>query len=740
MAKTLARRGIHDVQTARAFLDPRHYQPAPAGDLPDIEEAAERLLRASHRGERVCVWGDFDVDGQTATSLLVSALGELIPQMAYYIPNRLRESHGVNVSRLTELIDRGMDVLLTCDTGVSAHAAIAYARTRGVDVIVTDHHALPDTLPNAHAVINPKRLPPNHPLYEMAGVGCAYKLVEALYAGRDTARFLDLVALGTVADVMVLCDDNRYMVQRGLAAMRHTDRLGLQALFESAEIIPDQLNENTIGFSIAPRLNALGRLDDANKAVELLTTDDPARARMLASELEGLNAQRKQRTDQVYRAALAEIERNRALLDYAALVIAHSAWPAGIIGIVANRLAERYNRPVVLLAAPESKPARGSARSVPGCDITAAIAQQQAMLHGFGGHQMAAGLSIDPKQIDNFRRALSRTVESMLGEVATRKRLVIDEYVPLGALTLDFVADLERLAPFGPGNPELTLAAHDVTVANVRSVGRTGQHRRLVVTDGAGSTQEVMWWRSADLPIPEGRFDLAYRARAGDFQGRRRVEVMWVDARQEDSAVSVQREPAPMEIVDYRGIDKPQTTLVELKTVGNIAVWAEGDASSVGLPRDALSSAERLAIWTTPPSPAELHAVLKLVAPETVYIFGIDPAPSDIKSFIRRLAGLIRYALREHESLVSLEKLAAATAQRTDTVRAGIAWLEAHGDITVMEEEAGMLHLATSDGQPRANLSQTAARLQAWLEETTAYRAHFARIDTGALHLALTQA
>ncbi|MBN1284893.1 MAG: single-stranded-DNA-specific exonuclease RecJ [Anaerolineae bacterium] len=733
VAETLARRGVREVAAARAFLDPRYYAPASPYDLPDMARAVERLAR----GGRVCVWGDFDVDGQTATSLLVSALRALGRDVSYYIPSRLKESHGVHTPRLAELIDRGMDVLLTCDTGIAAHEAVDYAQSRGVDVVVTDHHALPDALPGAYAVVNPKRLPAEHPLYEMAGVGCAYKLVEALYAqaGRadEAGRFLDLVALGTVADVMVLCGDNRYMVQRGLDALRRTARLGLQAIFESAELVPDRLNENTIGFEIAPRLNALGRLDDANKAVELLTTGDPARARILASELEGLNAQRKQRTDQVYRAALDQIERNRALLDDAALVLAHPAWPAGIIGIVANRLADLYNRPVVLLAAPEGEPARGSARSVAGCDITAAIAQHRAMLHGFGGHQMAAGLSIDPARIDGFRRALARTVETMLGDAGARERLVIDGYVPFDALTLDFVEDLERLAPFGPGNPAFTLATRNVTIASERTVGRTGEHRRLVVTDEAGTAQAVMWWRSADAVLPEGRFDLAYQVRAGDFRGQRQVEATWVDACLSGERVVVVAAPARAEVVDYRTAAEPRAALMQLQAEGGIIIWAEVDRPAGGLPRDELAPAKRLAIWTAPPGPAELRAALDRVAPEAVYLFGVDPGVDEVGAFVRRLAGLVRYTLKEYAGQADLERLAAVTAHRVDTVCAGLEWLAARGDIRVVETARGAVHLAPGDGSARADLPQATARLHALAAETAAYRAYFMRAGANLL-------
>ncbi len=461
VAQTLARRGLTDVGAARAFLDPDSYRPAPPYDLPHLAEAAERLEQAIQRGETIYVWGDFDVDGQTSTTLLVSALSDLATRhsaehraaqqatVRYHIPNRQRESHGVNLPVLKRLIAEGVDLLLTCDTGVTAHQAISYAQERGVAVVVTDHHDLPPRLPEACAVVNPKMLAESHPLRELPGVGCAYKLVEALYErsgcatvgptvsqgrpkaapGQATDQYLDLVALGIVADVSIQTGDTRYLLQRGLEVLRHTRRLGLQVMMETADTNPEWLTEEHIGFVLAPRLNALGRLADANVAVEFLTTDDLERARILATELEGLNARRRLLCDQVAQAAESQIERHPSLLEQGALVLSHPSWPAGVIGIVAGRLAERYHRPTVLIATPPGELAHGSARSVEGCNISAAIAAHGDMLESFGGHPMAAGLVIKPEQVPRFRRALSRTVQEDAGRRG-RKSHCPDRWIP----------------------------------------------------------------------------------------------------------------------------------------------------------------------------------------------------------------------------------------------------------------------------------------------------------------------
>ena len=626
--------------------------------------------------------------------------------------------------------------MLTCDTGVTAHEAVDYARSQGVDVIVTDHHDLPPALPEAHAVVNPKLLPDGHPLRDLPGVGCAYKLAQALYdrAGRPdgAAQYLDLVALGVVADVATQTGDARYLLQRGLEALRHTERLGLQAMIEVAGLNPDRLTEEHIGFQLAPRLNALGRLADAIVAVEFFTTADLARARILAAEMDGLNAQRKLLCDQVLQGAQAQIERDPSLLEHKALVLSHPDWPAGVIGIVAGRLAERYNRPAILIATPPGELGRGSARSVPGCDIHAAIAAQGEMLGRFGGHPMAAGLSIEPERIPEFRRALSRDPQGLLKPLGS-KTLPIDSYLPLSDLSLDLVDEIERLAPFGPGNPALTLASKGLTLESHTTIGRAGEHLRLIVKDEAGVTQKVLWWRGDESSLPQGRFDLAYAVQASDYRGQREVQVVWVDARVQSPIPDLQPPTSDrrLQVVDYRREPDPRTLLEQLREREEVQVWSEAEARAevAGRDRRELEPSQALAIWTTPPGPAELQAALERVSPERVYLFGKDPDLDRPNAFLKHLTGLTKRALSTNKGRVSVSTLAAATAQREPTVRAGLAWLAARGHLAVLDEEGDELHLATGDQTERDNLPQMTVQLKALLKETAAYRAHFARAD-----------
>jgi single-stranded-DNA-specific exonuclease len=445
IAQTLVRRGITTPEAARAFLDP-HSQPIVSPfELPGMQSAVERIFLAIRREEQICVWGDFDVDGQTATALLVQTLGALGAEVTYHIPIRAVSSHGVHIPQLTEIIDRGAKLILTCDTGITAHEAVEYAKSRGVDFVITDHHEPGPTLPDAAAVVNPKLLPEDHSLGTLAGVGVAYKLAEALFSqkpllpGREragvrveTESLLDLVALGLIADVALLTGETRSLVQKGLEALRNSKRLGLKAIAQLAGQPLSQANEEYVGFVLAPRLNALGRLGDANPAVELLITANQSRANVIAGQLEGLNAQRKLLTSQVYQAAEAQLRADPSLLTQPAIVLGNPAWPGGVVGIVASRLKERYNKPVILFNTAEGEPARGSARSIEGLHITEAIAAQSDLLLGFGGHPMAAGLSLAQENLPAFRKGLCKTIEGMLGKSAREEpTLQIDAWMPV---------------------------------------------------------------------------------------------------------------------------------------------------------------------------------------------------------------------------------------------------------------------------------------------------------------------
>ena len=751
ISQYFARRGLGSVQDIRAYLDPDQYPPAPPSDLPGLGSAVERLSQAIRAKKRICVWGDFDVDGQTATALLFSSLRQLGAEVRYHIPIREHESHGIQPQALQKEIDLGFDLLLTCDTGIAAHAAIQRAAAHGIQTIVTDHHALPTELPPAEVIINPRLLSSqDHPLASLPGVGVAFMLAEALFDHYEmpqaSQEYLDLVALGIVADVASLQGDNRYLLQLGLRQLQDPSRPALQALYETAQIKPGTVNEETIAFALAPRLNAVGRLADANPMVDFFTTSDLSAARLQAQVIEGLNAQRKLLTDQVFKAAIAQVERDPSLLDTSALVIAYPTWPAGVIGIIASRLVEFFHKPVVLFSTPPGEPGRGSARSIPGIDITQAIASQADLLLGYGGHPMAAGLSLQPEYIPGFRQGLSQAVDLQLaqrgdlGEGAST--FFIDAYYPFGSLSLDFIDHLERLSPFGPGNPTPVLVAQNVRIDSSQPVGLHDEHLRLRLLDPSGSHQDVIWWQAGSLSsapgftFPDDPFDLAYTVHSHDFRGQRSIQVEWLDYRlTPQDQVSLASPLVERKLVDYRRIDSPLEKLQELVQKTSVQVWAEGP----GLPpvptldRFHLEPNQALIVWTVPPSRSTLVDAITRTRPDEIYLFGSHPGLSQLVPFIERLSGLVKYALRHTSQPVELSTLATALAHQPDTLRMGLSWLQAKGIIVCEWVTEERVLIKRSSGQALPNFKSIEASLTAALEETEAFRRFYLRQDFEAL-------
>lgn len=734
LAKVLMRRGIDAPAIARAFIDADAYAPAPPSELPELPIAAAHLREAIAKQEEILVWGDFDVDGQTATSLLVSALRELGATVRYYIPNRLREGHGIQLDSLKDNLSSA-SLLLTCDTGISEHDAVTYAKERGITTLVTDHHDIPTHLPVGDALVNPKLLTAGHPLYNLPGVGVAFKLTQELYRlmGRevgDADGLLELVALGIVADVATQKGDTRYLLQRGMAVLRSTRRLGLQALMQTSNLNPANLTTDHIGFVIGPRLNALGRLGDANLAVELFTTQDWSRARILAAQLESLNGRRRLLTEQTYASAQHKIHDKGSLLDTQALVVSGRNWHPGIIGIVASRLTETYHRPCVVISEGEEADAlaRGSARSVPGLHINAAISAVAPLLVTHGGHAGAAGLSLLTRNIDAFRTALSREVNTRWDRTAA-SGLQIDSYLDWSEPTLELVDTLNRLAPFGEGNPPVILASKALRLAGHQVFGRDEVHRRLTVRDADQEDREVIWWRGTEHPLPQGEFDLAYVLKSSDYRGVRQLQIEYKSARAVE-APSVLIEVPIIQAFDHRADADPAKTLEAIRQSENAVVWAEGYAAkqSPGVHRLELGPASSFLVWTPPPGPSEWRAALERVSPEKVHLFAVTSSGTEPDMFLPRLAGMLKYTLRHRQGVADLGSIAAVSGQRLLAVREGIRLLAARGDIRILEEGPSSIHIGRGNGVRTLELDDIRSRLEAVLQETAAYRTFFGRM------------
>jgi single-stranded-DNA-specific exonuclease len=819
VARLLAQRGIDTPAKAIPFLDPQHYQPASPTALLGVAEAAEHLHAAIRAGARMLVWGDFDVDGQTSTALLVTALRTLAGDEAvhFHVPNRFTESHGIKPLKLREELDAAeaagapIGVLVSCDTGIAEGSAVGLAKDRGLTVVITDHHDLSsefqglavgvdplwglsareagaESVRRADAIVNPKFLPPGDPLRTLPGVGVAFKLVQRLYAleGREgeEEELLDLVALGIVADVAEQVHDARYLLQRGLNKLRATRRAGLLALMNISRVDPAALTADTIGFQLGPRMNALGRLEDATVSVELLTTRDAIRAGQLAAKLERLNQERRLLTSQTTRAANEMIERDAGLLSHNALVLAHPNWHAGVVGIVASKLVEQFGKPTVLLLNPPGQPARGSARSVPGVDIGAAIGGCGHLLLSHGGHPGAAGVTLLPENIDAFRRELSRQVE-IYRDDSVQVGLQIDAEVGLDALSLGLAEELARLAPFGSGNPTPQFVTGGLSITDDRRIGREGTHRKLTVRaeGGEGLTLPVIWFGGADAELPAGAIDLVYTVSVNDYKGERMLQLMYVDSRAaQPLEVKPYAAPAVLRVVDLRGTE-PSQIQAALPSADEAVWYAEGvrlDHVPPGVgysPRwqlavhDAQESASAegapllpLVLWSIPPSPDLLRWLLNTAQPQKVYLCGQYSADDSMSAVLRAVAGMCKYALNHpHQvtppvssspaptpaaqaatqppvqptSLLDVNRMAARLGITEAVMRQALLWMEARGEIYLIEWQAGdTVRIAPGDGQlQREQLKQIEAEIEELLAEVRAFRRFFQRARLSDLNL-----
>jgi len=737
VAETLFRRGIELPRQANAFLDPQAYEPTPAFELPDLLPAARLIQQAIDRQDSLCVWGDFDVDGQTSTTLLVEALRGLGANVRYYIPDREAESHGFHARSLRQLLEQGVRLVVTCDTGISGHEAVDLANQSGAQVIITDHHDLPAHLPQASALINPKRLPVEHPLRELPGVGVAYVFAQGCYEFCEAAfpaeRFLELAALGIVSDMAIQRKDVRYLLQRGLSALQHTSRPALLSLYALAGIRPEQVDEEQITFGIAPRLNSLGRMANATAAVEFLGSSVSTAAEAFAAGLEQLNANRKLITDQVFHAAAEAIEAS-AQMQGPALVITGQDWPKGVLGIVASRLVETFGKPALVLSGSDDGWLGGSARSIPGVDISAAIAAAGDLLERYGGHPAAAGLQMKSANLEDFKRRINAFIHENFGAVEA-PALELDAYLSLADLDLGVMRDLARLAPFGPGNPNLVFSSRGHELLETRTFGAGGEHLKLLVGDGSGKTFELIRWRGAGMRLPRTAVDIAYTTRIHRYREVDRLQIEWVDARPaEQPVISLVAAAAGIEIDDWRWDAHPEGRLAALEPALSTQIWAEGHGGGApdGIGRTGLQVAQRLIVWTAPPDRGTLQAALECTRPEQVIIVAADPGIGLFDAFLRELGGMVKFALRERGGEFRLDSAAEHLASVPGTVRAGLEYLAARGLVEFDADQEIAVQLRAGSGKT-GDLEQAASVVQQQLREAAAFRAFIRKCELGAL-------
>ncbi|WP_088007220.1 single-stranded-DNA-specific exonuclease RecJ [Indiicoccus explosivorum] len=622
LAKILVSRGMDSPEKARAFLTSDETAMHDPFLLKDMDVAVDRIRRAIEADERIVVYGDYDADGVTSTSVMMTVLRDLGADASFVIPNRFRHGYGPNTELFEQIAADGCQLLITVDNGVSGIEQAKRAAELGVDVIITDHHDIGTELPEALAVIHPRHPESTYPFGELAGVGVAFKLAHALY-GEMPDHLLELAAIGTVADLVPLHDENRYLVKEGLERLKRTSRAAVAALCEVAGISAHEITEETIGFGFGPRINAIGRLQDAGPAVDLLLTEDAEEARGLARKLDSLNKERQAIVAKITEEAVAQVEERHPEGTPHVIVVAQEGWNPGVVGIVASRLVETFYRPAIVLSLdPETGKAKGSARSIEGFHLYNELAKNRDILPHFGGHPMAAGMTLGAADVDELRKRLIAQAENILEADDLIPETAIDIPVEPAEISVETLEAIRTLAPFGMGfsKPKFYLAG--VSAVSIRKIGAAKNHLKMelakqgVAIDAVGFSLGHL----ADELTPDVKVEAIGDLQINEWNGRKKPQLMLEDLRTDE-----------WQLYDIRGIRQAARWVPLIPETGQLFVafrqeTAESFQAFIKAPicqadglSDADCEAQHLVLLDLPDAEEKLQQVLRRMRPKRVY-------------------------------------------------------------------------------------------------------------------------
>ncbi|MDF2590648.1 MAG: exonuclease RecJ [Clostridia bacterium] len=493
-ARTLINRGLDDIDKVNRFLKADISDLYDSFLLTDMENAVDRILMAIEENEKICIYGDYDVDGITSTALCVNILRKLEADVMYYIPVRAEEGYGLNSEAIDYIAEQGVNLIITVDCGIRSVDVVEKVNEKGMNIIITDHHECGDILPDACAVVNPHRNDSGYPFKELAGVGVAFKLMQGITESIGYRELLydviDIAAIGTIADVVPLLDENRIIVKNGLEKLMSTENIGLKALIDTCDLADKQISSYNIAFIIAPRINAAGRLADAGRCVELLITDDEALAYEIAKELEVENKERQRIEAEILEQAIAKVNEDKDFANSRVLILDELNWHPGVIGIVASRIVEQFSKPAVLIGR-DMEVGKGSGRSMSGFNLYEAMNRCSELFEKFGGHEMAAGLTIKSNKIDAFRKKINEIADEMLQGKELLPEILVDYKLEPTDINLQVAKQLKELEPFGMGNPNPNFVCRNMQVIDKKQVGANNKHLSLNLYDGNNNVKAI---------------------------------------------------------------------------------------------------------------------------------------------------------------------------------------------------------------------------------------------------------
>ncbi|MDC3415633.1 single-stranded-DNA-specific exonuclease RecJ [Aquibacillus salsiterrae] len=567
----LLQRGIYTAEQAKTFLKPSIEDLNSPALFSHIDKAASRVHQAIENGEHILVFGDYDADGVSSTSVLLEALRELGAVCDYYIPNRFTEGYGPNEQAFREAKDQGFELIITVDNGIAAVEEAEIAKELGIDLIITDHHEVQNELPDAYAIIHPK-CSANYPFKELAGVGVAFKFAQHLL-GYFPSHLLDLVAIGTIADLVPLVNENRILAYYGLKAISNSNRPGIKALIKQCNI-EGEVNEEHIGFLIGPRINAVGRLQDANPAVDLLITEEQQDALELAAFIQQLNQDRQQIVNEITHEAEAMLETNPSIDNV--IVVAKEGWNEGVLGIVASKLVRTYQRPAIVLSINQEKgQAKGSARSIDAFDLFSNCMEIRDTFIHFGGHAQAAGMTLSLEKISQLKEKLNECAAKQLTAADYRQVLRIDSTITIDELSVDLIKEIEQLAPFGMGNPKPLIHVKS-KLDEVRQIGSEKNHLKLILQQDNAKLDCIGFGFGELYPIisPQSELDIIGELQINEWNGKKKPQIMLKD-------LSI----SSWQLFDYRGSKHWHNQLATTIYENGVAVTFQ-QSSSLHLPKE----------------------------------------------------------------------------------------------------------------------------------------------------------
>jgi single-stranded-DNA-specific exonuclease len=716
------KRGLDTKKKLKEFIEVESYTPLSVEEFPNINKIVNYILNFIKNDKNILIYGDYDVDGITATSILVAGLKKLSSNIKYHIPDRFKEGYGLNKEVIESYADE-IDLIISCDCGITNHEEVNYAKELGINIIVTDHHDLPDQLPEADFVLSPRLLEKNHKAYWLPGAGMAYFLIKAVYKeinmNGQEEEFLDLLLLAIIADVVPLIGENRYLFKTALKKLKNTKRAGLKALYNVLDINPSEINEKVLGFQIGPVLNSAGRIDSAEKGLKLLIADNFKNALGIAAELIEINKRRKDLSQKIYLEAEKLVDKKQKR----GLIIFNQEWHQGVVGIAAGRIVENYQIPAVFMTLnKENNLITGSARSIEGVNINKIIGECSDLLEKHGGHAAAAGFSLKKDRLEKFKVRLQRLIDNKIKKQNLKRVVEPELELKLAEIEDEFYKKLRMFAPFGEANPE-PIFYTEAQVLSSRSISQ-GKHKRLVLSDGDKKFTALWWW--ADEVQTGIRQRTAFKLTENIYRGSRslQLEIKALESSVKDLASSsenIKKAEKTVKVIDLRNINMEQLDIGREDTV----YFLEGRKQLSLYPiinRDYQRKAERLVLIAFPPSAEILKEMIILTGAEEIALSSIVDNSLGFKEFISSLMGLIKYTINHKNGILNITDAAVFLSEKEITIKRGLDYLRAKAALDYEFISYAEVLISKDGNIDKGMIKLKARQLNHLLKESAAFR------------------